>query len=259
MTFKRRFHRPVALVAAVLLLMAACGGDDDDPAPATTVAATPEATEAPTPEPTSAPTEQPTPGEEPTPGEAPTPGEEPTPTEVPVAIEEPGEVGETAPVSFDGYPEATLPELAEGSLVPGVSGTAINGSPFEWTPGSSPTVIVFLAHWCPACQNEVAELTHWLDQGNRLPEGVEFFGVSTLVNPERDNYPASRWLQGEGWPFPVLLDDANSSISTAFGLTGTPFWAFINADGILVDRGSGQILPDQLPGFFDQLLAGVDG
>ncbi|WP_419848519.1 TlpA family protein disulfide reductase [Candidatus Poriferisocius sp.] len=229
MNSKHCARRVVALAAVALLLVAACGSNDDDAPPVPTTDATPAATEQPTPAPT------------PTATEAPTP------------------VPETAAVSFDGVPTGTLPEFTEGQLVPGFSGTAMDGSSFEWRPGPEPTVIVFLAHWCPACQNEIAELTHWLDEGNRLPEGVEFFGISTLVNPERDNYPPSQWLKDEGWPFPVLLDDADSTLSDAFSLSGTPFWVIINENGMLASRGSGQILPDDLAGLFDQLLEPLEG
>ena len=229
MKFKSTICRVVALVAASLLLAAACGGNDDEAAPVPTGVETPMATERPTPTPT------------------------PTATEVPALVPE------TAAVSFEGVPAGTLLEFTEGQLVPGFSGTAMDGSPFEWVPGPEPTVIVFLAHWCPACQNEIAELTHWLDEGNRLPEGVEFFGISTLVNSERDNYPPSRWLRDEGWPFPVLLDDADSTLSDVFRLSGTPFWVIINENGTLASRGSGQILPDDLAGLFDQLIIPPEG
>ena len=243
---KRRVRFSAVLVAAALLLVA-CGGNDDDAAPVPTATEAPPATV------------QPTATEVPPATVQPTATEAPPATVQPTATEAPTPVPETAPVSFDGFSAGTLPELADGLLVPGFSGTAMDGTSFEWTPGSAPTVIVFLAHWCPACQNEVAEMTHWLDEGNQLPKGVEFFGISTLVNPERDNYPPSQWLREEGWPFPVLLDDPDSTMSAVFRLSGTPFWAIINADGALASRGSGQIPPDDLAGLFDQLLAPTEG
>lgn len=241
MNSKRNARRVAALAAAVVLLVAACGGNDDDAAPAPTAVATPAVTEPPTPAATPAATQ------------------EPTATAVPTATEAPMPVAETAPISFEGFSADMVPELAPGAVVPGFSGTAMDGAPFEWTPGTAPTVIVFLAHWCPACQNEVAELTHWLDEGNQLPAGVEFFGVSTLVNPERDNYPPSQWLRDEGWPFPVLLDDADSIMSAVFRLSGTPFWVVLNQDGRLVFWDSGQITPDDLVRLFNQLLAPAEG
>lgn len=236
MNSKRKVRCVTALVA-VALLLAACGNDDDSSSASM-------ATEAPTD------------------AVQPTVVSTPAATEAPEPTEPPEEQAEIAPVVLGGDPPLPRGEDSDpavGQPVPSLSGTAIDGTPFEWTPGTSPTVIVFLAHWCPACQGEIAELTEWLDEGNRLPEGVAFFGVSTLVNPERDNYPPSQWLADEGWPFPVLLDDAESTVSTAFGLSGTPFWALVSADGLLVNRGSGRIPPDDLVGLFDQLLADAEG
>ncbi len=265
MSFQRPIYRALALGAAGLLLAAACADDEQDAAPAPAVIATTAAGEQPTPVGTVAAAETPTPVGTVAAAETPTPvgtvaaGEQPTPVGAPSATEAPAPVAEAAPVLFDGFAAGSLPDLAEGQPVPGMSGTALDGGVFRWTPGSAPAVIVFLAHWCPACQAEVAEMADWLEQGNRLPEGVDFFGVSTLANPERDNYPPTEWLQDQGWPFPVLLDDAGSSVAAAFRLSGTPFWAIIEADGTLLLRDSGRIHPDDLVGLFNSLLAGDDG
>ena len=172
------------------------------------------------------------------------------------------ETVEVAPVEIDGQPLGPMGESndpALGQPVPGLSGTAIDGSPLAWAPGERPAAIVFLAHWCPACQAEVVELTEWLDAGNKLPEGVDLLSIVTRVDSERDNYPPSRWLADEAWPFPALVDSASSEIAVAFGQAGTPFWVFAFADGTLATRGSGRILPDDLARLFDQLLAQAEG
>ena len=174
------------------------------------------------------------------------------------------EAVEVAPVKIVGDPLGPIGESPEadpafGQPAPGLSGTAIDGSPLEWSPGERPAAIVFLAHWCPACQAEVAELTDWLDEGNNLPEGVDLLSVVTLVDSDRDNYPPSQWLAEEGWPFPVLVDSSDSEIAVAFGQAGTPFWVFVFGDGTLAFRGSGRIPPEGLAQLFDQLLAPGDG
>ena len=245
MKFKRTVRRVVALLAAALLLAVACGGNDDEAAPAPTGAETPMATEQPTQLATPMATEQPT-------SVATVPATQvPTPVEVaPVQIVGPslGPIGES--------PEA---DPAFGQPVPGLSGTAIDGSPLEWVPGKQPAAIVFLAHWCPACQAEVVELTGWLAEGNNLPEGVHLLSVVTLVDPDRDYYPPSQWLADEGWPFPVMVDSADNEIAAAFGQAGTPFWVFVFGDGTLALRGSGRIPPEGLAELFDQLLASGEG
>lgn len=172
------------------------------------------------------------------------------------------EAVEVAPVQINGQPLGPLGESddpALGQLVPGLSGTAIDGTPLAWTPGERPAAIVFLAHWCPACQAEVAELTDWLDAGNELPDGVDLLSVVTLVDSDRDNYPPSQWLADEGWPFPVLVDSADNEIAVALGQAGTPFWVFVYGDGTLGTRGSGRLPPEVFAGFFDQLLTVSEG
>ncbi|MCY3637219.1 MAG: redoxin family protein [bacterium] len=172
------------------------------------------------------------------------------------------EAVEVAPVQINGQPLGPLGEAndpAFGRPVPGLSGMSTDSTPVEWTPGERPAAIVFLAHWCPACQAEVAELTDWLDAGNELPDGVDLLSVVTLVDSDRDNYPPSQWLADEGWPFPILVDSADNEIAVALGQAGTPFWVFVFADGTLATRGSGRIPPDDLSRLFDQLLAVDEG
>ncbi len=244
MNSKRTVRRVVALIAAVLLLAAACGGDDDT-APDPTSVASQTATEQPTPLETSTATEQPT------------LAATPTATEVPTAVE-------VAPVQVVGQPLGPIGDSPDADPafrqpVPALYGTAIDGSPLEWTPGERPAAIVFLAHWCPACQAEVVELTNWLAEGNSLPEGVDLLSVVTLVDSSRDNYPPSEWLADEGWPFPILVDSSDNEVAVAFGQAGTPFWVFVFGDGTLALRGSGRIPPEGLAELFDQLLAPGDG
>ena len=245
MNSKRTVRRVVTLIGAALLLAAACGGNGDDAAPDPTSVAVPTATEQPTPLETPAATEQPA------------PAETPAATEVPTAVE-------VAPVQVVGQPLGPIGDSPDadpafGQPVPALSGTAIDGSPLEWAPGERPAAIVFLAHWCPACQAEVVELTSWLAEGNNLPDGVDLLSVVTLVDSGRDNYPPSQWLADEGWPFPVLVDSADNEVAVTFGQAGTPFWVFVSGDGTLALRGSGRIPPEGLAELFDQLLAPGDG
>lgn len=174
------------------------------------------------------------------------------------------EAVEVAPVQIVGQPlgpagDSPVTDTARGRPVPALSGTAIDGTPFSWTPGERPAVIVFLAHWCPACQGEVAEYTGWLAAGNELPDGVDLISVVTLVDSSRDNYPPSQWLADEDWPYPVLVDSADNEIAAALGQAGTPFWVLVFSDGTLASRGSGRISPEILTRHFNLLLAEAEG
>ena len=111
---------------------------------------------------------------------------------------------------------------------------------------------MFAAHWCPHCQKEIPEIQAWLDDGG-LPEGVELYLVSTAVQADQNNYPPSDWLSGVGWSEPVLLDNADQAAGNSWGLTGFPYMVFLDADGKVVQRASGELPIEQFDGFVTNL------
>jgi cytochrome c biogenesis protein CcmG, thiol:disulfide interchange protein DsbE len=149
-------------------------------------------------------------------------------------------VGELLPKLGD--PGAADP--AAGLVAPTLKGQGFDGAPVGVTPGR-PTLVVFLAHWCPHCQREVPALTKWAAAGG-VPEGVDVIGVATATTPDRPNYPPSKWLREEQFPFPVLADDSGGSAAAAFGLTGYPFFTLLDADGRVLSRASGEVEVERL-------------
>ena len=152
-----------------------------------------------------------------------------------------GETGEPV-VTGEVLPpfQATQNDLAIGVAAPAATGEGVEGDTVEIEPGGSPMAIVFLAHWCPHCQAEVPRVQEWLDSGGGV-DGVEIVGVSTAINSTRDNYPPSEWLESEGWTAPVLKDDASGIVHQAFGGGGFPYWVFVDADGNVAARSSGEL------------------
>jgi cytochrome c biogenesis protein CcmG, thiol:disulfide interchange protein DsbE len=141
--------------------------------------------------------------------------------------------GETLP-RFD----PSFPDPAVGSPAPTVTGEEVSV-----TPGSEPTIVLFLAHWCPHCQREVPRLTDWTE-ANGMPQGVRLIGVATSSTPSQGNFPPSAWLERENFPFDVIYDDEESTAATAYGLSAFPFWVVIDSDGLVVERFTGE-LPDE--------------
>jgi len=129
---------------------------------------------------------------------------------------------------------------ASGLTAPTITGDDFDGEAVTIGPTGSPTAIVFLAHWCPHCQAEAPRVQAWLDGGGGVP-GVEILSVSTSVNSARGNYPPSSWLKNLGWTSPVLKDDTDSSAHFAYGAGGFPYWVFLNADGTVAARSSGEL------------------
>jgi thiol-disulfide isomerase/thioredoxin len=169
-----------------------------------------------------------------------------------------GEAGQTAAVDVrgEGLPPLTetgAGDAAFGAAAPRLSGTGTDGEPMTIEPGGRSTVILFLAHWCPVCQEEVPKVQEWLDAGG-LPQGVQFVSVATATDTNRPNHPPAEWLEREGWTLPTLLDDGASGAAEAYGLTAFPFWAFLDADGNVVARRFGPLDTDVLGGAMRALL-----
>ncbi len=150
--------------------------------------------------------------------------------------------GDSLPRMQDAGPDAAL-----GLPAPEVEGADFDDVPVSITNDGRAKVIVFLAHWCPSCQREVPIVQDWLD-ATTLPPNVDFYSVATGISRTRENYPPSAWLEREGWTPPVLVDDDDSSVGSAYGLNAYPFWAFVAADGRVMARVTGGVAPSDLDG-----------
>lgn len=131
------------------------------------------------------------------------------------------------------------PDPAVGTAAPALRGTDFDGLAVEVEPGARPTVVIFAAHWCPACQAEVTTLAPWLADGRTEELGVDVVAVSTGVDAARPNYPPSAWFDREGWSGPVLRDNGSSAAAGAYGLSAYPFFTFLDADGVVAGRHAG--------------------
>lgn len=144
-----------------------------------------------------------------------------------------------------------LPQLGEGAdpaigaPAPVVRGVSPAGESVEVGPGE-PTLVVFLAHWCPHCQAELPRLVDLAAGGGF--EGIRAVAVLTGTNPNAPNFPPVSWLTREGWPGDVLLDSTDFAAAAAFGLGGYPYLVVLDTDGAVVGRGSGEMPMDEVAG-----------
>jgi len=138
-----------------------------------------------------------------------------------------------------------------GATPPTLTGYGFDGAPMTIDPSSGkPTMVVFLAHWCPHCNREVPRLVEWKDSGG-VPADLQIIGVSTGARDDAPNWPPSEWVKDVKWPWPIMADSEDRAAATAYGLPGYPYFVLIGADGTVKYRQSGEVPIEQL----EQILA----
>jgi cytochrome c biogenesis protein CcmG/thiol:disulfide interchange protein DsbE len=172
--------------------------------------------------------------------------------------------GGVAPAEFQdvtvtGTPLEQLPQSgpdpALGMPGPSLSGHSFAGFPASVTPGkdATPTMLVFLAHWCPHCNAELPRLVRWYDQG-LVPDDLRVVGVVTGSRKDQPNWPPSQWIESSSWPFEVLTDSAANDAAAAYGVSGFPFMVILDESGKVVARHSGELADGEIPSFVNQAL-----
>jgi cytochrome c biogenesis protein CcmG/thiol:disulfide interchange protein DsbE len=172
-----------------------------------------------------------------------------------------GDLEQTRPVEVIGDPLASLSEVVDadpaiGQAMPVVEGAGFDGQAMSiGGPTDGPTLYVFLAHWCPHCNDEIPELIE-LDERGGVPDDVDVVAISTAVDPSGPNYPPSQWLVDKTWPaqWPVMADDDASTSFVVNGGGGFPYLMIVDADGNVLDRASGTKSADELDAWLQETL-----
>ncbi len=155
---------------------------------------------------------------------------------------------QTVEVEGQALPEFSKEQAdpAIGLSAPVLTGKGFTGNTIVTSPGS-PTLLVFLAHWCGFCQNEVPLLVKWNSAGT-VPSGLDVIAIATSSDPASPNFPPSEWLAREEFPalWPVMADSGEKTAASAMGVSGFPFFVLIDAEGKVALRISGEIETDIL-------------
>ncbi len=244
---RRRFRRSVASVAIVAVTLAACGSNDDavssDDGDSVDVAETDAA-------------ESDVVAADTVADAAVSPADS-------AAVEaEPAALQESGPVVVDGAAldpfDSSMDDLSIGVTAPVISGESFDGSPIViGAPSENLTLVVFLAHWCPHCNDEIPELID-LDEAGAIPDNVDVIGVSTAVRADAENFPPSEWIDDKGWAWPMMADDEGFSALNAMGGTSFPFAVVLSADGTVLARRAGQATGDETIAFLADAQALAD-
>lgn len=164
----------------------------------------------------------------------------------------------SASLVVDGDP---LPPLEDPNADPavGLQAPVITGQQFDGadiTIGGEtegPTMLVFLAHWCPHCNDEIPEIVKLREQGD-LPDNLNIIGISTAVVEDRENYPPSEWMVEKDWTWPVLADTIEAEAFQLYGGTGFPFSVMLDSDGSVIARTSGSSSAAEIKDWIDAAL-----
>lgn len=148
-------------------------------------------------------------------------------------------------------------DAAVGTPAPIITGQHFDGT--DVTIGGAtetPTMLVFLAHWCPHCNDEIPEITKLRDAGE-LPADLNIVAISTAVDEDAPNYPPSEWIVDKDWTWPVMADDAELGAFQAYGGTGFPYTVMVDADGNVLARKTGNGPAAEIKEWIDTTLQGA--
>jgi thiol-disulfide isomerase/thioredoxin len=99
-----------------------------------------------------------------------------------------------------------------------------------------PLVINFFASWCAPC---LVELPRFEEAYQAHQGKVAFLGVNLQDHPES----ARRVIADTGYP---VAEDPNGRLFQALGGTGMPTTVFVDADGTIIERHTGELTGRQL-------------
>lgn len=152
---------------------------------------------------------------------------------------------EYQPVRITGDALPVMPEAGTdpgiGAKVPAVEGYDFSGDAVSLDVAASgkPTMVVFLAHWCPHCNREIPRILEWAATVG-VPEGLRIVGVATGSRNDYPNWPPSAWLVDMGWKWEKLADTRDGQVFSAYGGTSFPTMVLVAPDGTVMDRFSGE-------------------
>ena len=131
---------------------------------------------------------------------------------------------------------------AIGKTAPTLVGLSLAGKKISVGNDGKPRVVLFLSHSCPHCQAEVPRIVALAKQGKL--DGVEIDTIATNTSKSLQNWPPSKWLKREHWPFaPVLADDAKLRAFFDYGGQAFPYFVFVDANGKVAARAAGELDP----------------
>lgn len=138
-------------------------------------------------------------------------------------------------------PAAATPVLVDWPPVELLSGGSIE--PSSWTGHAS--VVVFWATWCPFCKRHNAHL-------DKLYRATQDTRLRVLgVAQDRDPQLVRRYLETNGFAFPVALDGTHALRARLTSRKVIPMTCVIDAQGRLAQAIAGEMFEEDVLAFAD--------
>ena len=98
------------------------------------------------------------------------------------------------------FDSAANPDPAVGMTAPTLTGKSFTGNVVTTESTGTPTLTIFLAHWCPHCQREVPLLVEW-EKSGKMPAGIDIVAIATGTDSANPNYHhRNGWLAKTSQP-----------------------------------------------------------
>jgi len=146
-------------------------------------------------------------------------------------------------VFFENFNYCQQLEPAANFDAPIILGTDINGNQIS-TDSEEPKILLFLAHWCSHCQQEVKTIQKWINE-NGNPDPIKIYSILTSINSNQPNFPPDKWLESENWSSPTFVDNDQDGVAKHFGIRGFPFWVIVDHHGKIITRLSGSYTAEE--------------
>jgi cytochrome c biogenesis protein CcmG/thiol:disulfide interchange protein DsbE len=143
-----------------------------------------------------------------------------------------------------------------GKVAPAVSGTTIDGEPWELSRRKGSWVVLnFFQSTCVPCKEEHPELVRFVEQQRGLArDGAELY---TIVYSDDDVGSVRDFFADNGGDWPVVLDP-RGSIGVEFQVNKVPETWIISPEGVVVYRTIQQVEADALSALLQQLREARD-
>lgn len=151
-----------------------------------------------------------------------------------------------SPPSAAGTTRGTL-ELV-GKPAPNFELKGIDGQTYKLADlKGKPVMLNFFATWCPPCRNEMPAIQEaykqYADQGF----------VVIAVNLNESEMVVKNFKDKLGLTFPIVID-TDDRVTKAYDIVPLPTSFFVNKDGVIQFKHTGELTKDQLTNYIKQLL-----